>query len=74
MNLVTRTDYHAPWWQQFTNGRVTLTCDLVFGVSVLSTEGWVPFADLDNTDKDMVRRLLDHNPTCPAHWRDIVYG
>ena len=58
----------------YTNGCVSLTYDLIYGLSVLTTEGWVPFADLDNTDKDKVRRLLDHNPTCPTDWRDLVYG
>jgi hypothetical protein len=58
----------------FTNGRVSLCDDLVFGVSVLGEDGWVPFAWLDEQDKEKVRRLLDFNPTCPKKISDIVYA
>jgi hypothetical protein len=58
----------------FTNGRVALTNDLVFGLSVLSQDGWVPFRFLEEPDKELVRRLLAHNPTCPRAWRDEIYA
>lgn len=57
----------------FTNGRVSLTKDLIFGLSVLSMDGWVSFRRLPEDEKDMVRKVLDHDPTCPQGWRDEIY-
>ena len=37
-------------------------------------DGWVPFADLDEEDKNQVRRLLDYNPTCPEELREVIYS
>lgn len=58
----------------FTNGRVSLTHDLIFGLCVLGEDGWVPWSDLDEDDKKLVQRLLDHCPTCPTQWSDIIYA
>lgn len=58
----------------FTNGRVSLSYCLIFGLNVMSEEGWVPWDDLDGDDRRVVRRALDHNPTCPEEWRQIVYS
>jgi hypothetical protein len=58
----------------FTNGRVSLTMDLIFGLCVMGETSWVPWSELDDTDKNLVRRLLDWCPTCPEVWRDIVYA
>jgi hypothetical protein len=58
----------------FTNGRITLTKDLVFGVCVLTEEGFVPLTHLSRQDMSVVRRLLDFNPTCPPDIFDAVYG
>jgi hypothetical protein len=58
----------------FTNGRVALATDLIFGVIVLSEDGWLPFASLDAFDKEIVRRLLDWNPTCPEAIRTVIYA
>jgi len=49
----------------WTNGQVTLIKDLIFGVSVLGEEGWVPLSELNDDDKALVTRLVDHNPSCP---------
>ncbi len=49
----------------WTNGRVSLTSDPIFGVSVLSESGWVPISSLDEIDLAYVRKLIDHNPGCP---------
>lgn len=49
----------------FTNGEVSLTKNLVFGLCVLTEDGWYPFADLDGVDKGFVINSIDRNPTCP---------
>ena len=49
----------------WTNGVVSLTSDLIFGVSVLSETGWVPVNQLDSKDIRMVIKLVDWNPLCP---------
>jgi hypothetical protein len=48
--------------------------DWVFGLCVMGETSWVPWSELDDTDKNLVRRLLDWCPTCPEVWRDIVYA
>jgi len=63
-----------PLGNVFTNGRVSLTKCLIFGLSVLSQDGWVPWSELDEQDRDLVRRLLDHNPTCPTEWSNTIYA
>lgn len=50
----------------FTNGRVTLTDDLVFGVCVLSEDGYVPVSQLTLDDTKYVERLLNRSPSCPS--------
>lgn len=56
----------------FTNGRVTLTKDLVFGICVLAESGWHPVNQLDGQDAQTVLDLLGHNPTCPAEFMAAV--
>ncbi len=63
----------------FTNGRVSLTKCMVFGVCVLvvdcdNNQGWVPFKNLPAADQDTVRRALDHNPTCPDDISQVIYA
>ncbi len=52
---------HTTW----TNGRVSLTSDLVFGVSVLTESGWMPLTYLEPDEVEFIRKLVDHDPTCP---------
>ena len=49
----------------WTNGAVALTSDFIFGVSVMTETGWTSLSSLDPEDRDMVKRLVDHNPSCP---------
>jgi hypothetical protein len=49
----------------WTNGVVSLTSDLIFGVSVLAETGWMPISQLDKDDLAYVRKLVDHNTSCP---------
>ena len=51
---------------------MTLTNDLVFGICVLSENGYVPLNELDLDDIKMVQRLLDHNTTCPVQFTDAL--
>ena len=44
---------------------MTLTDDLVFGVCVLTEDGYVPLDQLSLDDIKYVERLIDRNPTCP---------
>lgn len=50
----------------FTDGKIALGRDLVFGVVVLTESGWMPVSDLDTEDKATCRELLGNNPACPA--------
>lgn len=56
----------------WTNGAISLTSDFIFGVSVLSEGGWMPLSHLDADDLKMVRRYVDHNPSCP--FLDTLYA
>ena len=49
----------------WTNGVVSLTSDLIFGVSVLTENGWMPISQLDKLDLAYVCKLVDHNLNCP---------
>jgi len=49
----------------WTNGNISLTSDLIFGISVLSEDGWVPISELDEDDLAIVRLLVGNNPSCP---------
>lgn len=44
---------------------MTLTDDLVFGVCVLTEDGYVPLDQLNLDDIKYVERLIDRNTTCP---------
>lgn len=56
----------------FTNGRVALRDDLIFGTVVLTERGWLPVNELDSNDAQMVLDLLMHNPTCPQRFYDTL--
>lgn len=56
----------------FTNGRIALTKDLIFGVLVMTDDGWYPVAYLNDDDKKHCAFLLDHNPTCPAEYAEAL--
>lgn len=58
----------------FTNNRVSLVKDPIFGVCVLTEDGFIPVKDLSGKDLNVVRSLLDFNPTCPRDIFDAVYG
>jgi hypothetical protein len=49
----------------WTNGVISLYKDIVFGVCVLTDDGWVPFSSGSEADKNNVRRLVDYAPSCP---------
>jgi hypothetical protein len=52
----------------WTNGKITLTMCLVFGLSVLSETGYIPYSQLDARDKDLVKKFIDYDPSFP--WAD----
>ena len=47
------------------NGRVALSKDLIFGLVVMTEDGWFPVSHLDESDRELVWRLVDHAPGCP---------
>lgn len=49
----------------WTNNRVALTKDLVFGLAVLGEEGWVALNQCDLATVDMVVGLVDNDKSCP---------
>lgn len=49
----------------WTNNRVALTKDLIFGVAVMTEEGWQALIHLSLEDVDMVIREVDGNKSCP---------
>ena len=53
--------YNVVW----ENGRVALSIDLIFGLVVMSEQGWYPVAQLDMEDRLLVQRLVDCTPGCP---------
>ena len=55
----------------WTNNRVALTNDLIFGVSVFTESGWLPLSLLGAEDVEVVRALVNHNPSCP--WLEELY-
>lgn len=52
----------------FTNGRVTLMQNLIYGLCVLSDRGPFPFNQLTLEEIDLVLALIDNNPTCPKEY------
>lgn len=57
----------------FSNGIVSFTMCFINGLCVLTQHGWSPWSDINDEDRDMIRRCLDHNSSCPQEWRDIIY-
>lgn len=51
---------------------MTLTDDLVFGVCVLTEDGYVPLDQLSLDDIKYVERLIDRNTTCPVKFTDAL--
>lgn len=49
----------------WTNGTVTLTKDLIFGVCVLATHGWQQLYELDDDELKTVTDLVSNDPSCP---------
>jgi hypothetical protein len=49
----------------WTNNRVALGKDLVFGAVVLTETGWEPLDFLAPEDLEIVWRAVDHNTSCP---------
>lgn len=48
--------YNVTW----ENGRVALTMDLIFGLVVMTEDGWYPVAHLDKDDRMVVYRAVDN--------------
>ena len=55
----------------YSNEKVSLTKDLVFGLSVMTEEGWIPISWLDSSDKEVVKRMIDNDPLFP--WVDELH-
>lgn len=49
----------------WTNGKIMFTRDVVFGLCVMSREGWYPLALLDNDDFSVVIDAWDNTPGNP---------
>lgn len=49
----------------WTNQRVALQNDLVFGLVVLTESGWHPVSQLDASDLKTVVDAVDNNASCP---------
>jgi hypothetical protein len=58
----------------YTNGRITLGMDLIFGLVKLTEEELLPFNDLDSEDKAIVRTATDKSKIYTQKMLDIVYG
>jgi hypothetical protein len=54
----------------FNNGRVAISKDLIFGLSVFvnDAEGFLPCSELDSDDLEMIARLIDFDPL--FQWKD----
>ena len=52
---------HTVW----TNNQISMTKCMVFGLCVLSENGWEPVDNLDLDDLDTVIQLIDANPSFP---------
>lgn len=52
----------------FTNGRVTLMQNLIYGLCVLSDRGPFPLNQLSLEEIDLVLVLINGNPTCPEEY------
>ena len=57
----------------FTNGKVSLSTNLVFGPCVLSENGWFPIDRLTADEARNVLRLVDYNPTCPVQFISALH-
>ena len=49
----------------YTNGKVALTKQFIFGVCVMSESGWFPIKDCSVSDLEMIIELIDFDPLCP---------
>ncbi len=47
------------------NGRIALTKDLIFGLVVMTEDGWWPVNQLDAEDREMVWGLAGNHPGMP---------
>jgi hypothetical protein len=48
----------------WTNGKISLGNDLIFGPVVLTEEGWHPVDDVDDSGLELILKLIDNNPGC----------
>lgn len=53
----------------WTNGRVALAKDLIFGLCVFTENDnnqteWIPVDSLDLDEVEMIHRMVDYNPGC----------
>lgn len=56
----------------YTNGRVALKDDLIFGTCVMSEDGWYPTRDLTSGEAKYVLSLIDCDPLCPHRFVEAV--
>lgn len=56
--------YTPPAGVVFTNGKISITKDLIFGLCVMGEDGWIPFDQCTKAERELVLRLIDFNPTC----------
>jgi hypothetical protein len=56
----------------WTNGHVSLTRDLIFGLCVLTTNGWLAIAELTAAELQLVQELVSHDPAFP--WTETLYA
>jgi hypothetical protein len=49
----------------YTNGKVALTKQFIFGICVMSESGWFPIKDCSVQDLKMILDLIDYDPLCP---------
>lgn len=61
----------------FTNGRIALTKDLIFGVCAYGeyddgSREWIPVSDMTLEQLEITLRAIDNNPTCPVEWLQII--
>lgn len=53
----------------WTNGRVALAKDMIFGLCVYTENGngqceWIPVDALDLDEVEMIHKMVDYNPGC----------
>jgi hypothetical protein len=54
----------------YNNGKVAISKDLIFGLSVYTEDGWIPLARLSQDDLHATRVLIDMDPLCSFLWKE----